>query len=1223
MTIGTGDIKLLKPQVLLDTSDGGGAMTSNEVVDGLSNNLFADISELDRTYGRVSLRKAFAAINTTNVDSYFGSHAIVSKIPEDPRVSVSLFSTRDWFDRRDNARDKIERYLARGPKWAGHLLETQLDGQRAIQLALRLNDDEPKVGQGLSLVEDEGKSTEYEQFVRVTKTTSVERTFTVQGKDIVRKICTVEISDPLRYTFHGPTVSEYELGSTIKAVCRDTRVANAATYYGASKLTDPGSINDASILVDNIFTQLVPSAQSETPLVDLNAASLSNLYVPGNDNLVSTTISGTMGPNTNLYIGSPIIPSSLALTYSGNTITDAGGILRFGSTQIGTIEYDKGLLKFNASASSFTGTMGLVFKPAAVPSRIQDTASISIVQNSRGYNYTITLQPIPQLGSLVVSYVSQGKAYFLFEQGDGSIKGSDAAFGAGSISFITGSVIITTGALPDANSEIIFAWGKKSTTFTRANITPPPTSVLINLSHEQVTPSSVTIEWTVNAVDKTATDNGVGLITGDASGTINYASGEIKLIPTALYQAGTEFTVDYQWGPANEQRFDMPTRGVDGTISIILPDIGGSIIPKSVELKWNVDILDSESLGDIFTTQEFDPVPQPFRRDPLVQSFDDGAGLIKRSDGTLQPDSSINYTTRELELNPEFEVSIPKPVFGNKQIGQVKKDVIVNGASAQETITSYRYQLLSWDYVPTLATMPYDETGYIIVKWRTTAASTAASEVFQADELRFDLTPGFTEDILQGSVRFTLGGKVYIDRLGSLYHSIDPATGAGILAGSIAYQTGAILIEDWLPGTTNTMTIQSLVTEMNIQPVDEVVFRIPIAPVRVGSVQIRAVPIEGNSGGQVIVSADSNGKIASPYMIGQVDYESGVVRIKFGQKVTVDSGVMLEPWYDAGAVFIESSVNKIIKPRPVYADSIRYNAVGYTYLPLSSDILGLDPVRLPSDGRVPIFRTGDVCVIHHTEKTVFPGTPTTGTTLDVGRVRIAYAKVMDSLGALLNPNMYTVDLDAGIVTLGGTYVLGSLTLPLYAEHRVEDMALVTDVQINGRLALNRPLTHNYPDGEAYASSALIFGDLQSRAFQKFSQESWTNVWADAIIGNPTTAQYNDTLNPIVTNNRGATEEKWALIFTNSTSFRVVGKSVGQIATGDINTTLSPNNPATGQPYFTLAASGWGTGWAAGNVLRFNTAAANYPIWLARTVLQGPATELNDGFQLQIRGDIDR
>ncbi len=1222
MTILTGDIKLLKSQVLLDTSDGGGAMTANEVVDGLSNNLFADISELDRTYGRVSLRKAYVAVTTTSVDSYYGAHAIISRVPDDPRVSVSLFSTKDWFDRRTQARDKIERYLARGPKWAGHLLEMQLEGQRAIQLSLRTSDDEPKVGQGLNLVQFEGLPTEYEQYVRVTKVTSVERTFTVGGKDVVRKVVTIEISDPLRYNFEGPTVAQFEEGVLGKAFCRDTRVANAATYYGAVKLTNAAIINDASIQAGSIFAQLVPSAQSETPLVDLTAASLSSLYVPGSNGNVVTTVNAPVGPNTKLFIGNSVVPGSLSLTVGGNTVVDTAGDLKSGSTIVGFIEYDKGLLNFTANATNYSGPMPLSFRPAAVPTRVADTASISIVQDTRGYNYTITLLPIPQPGSLVVSYMSQGKVYYLYDKGDGVLRGSDAAFGTGNINFTTGSVIVTTGALPDALSELIFAWGKSATAFTRSNMAVAPARLELTTGHPQVAPGTVTITWLVNAVAKTATDNGNGSITGDATGKINYASGKVELTPTQLYQKGTEFTVAYQYGPPNEQRFDMPTRDVNGNVTITLPNIGGAIIPKSVELVWNVDILDSATLGNIFSTQTFEPPPPMFRRDPLVQAFDNGTGGFKRSGGAVQA-GSVNYATREVSITPEFEVQIPKPIFGNKQIGETSQAQVVNGGSTNLVVRTYRYQLLSWQYVPTLATMPFDEKGYMVVKWRTSAGGTAATETFQANQLRFDITPGFAEDILQGSVRFVLGGKTYVDRLGSLYHTISPTTGAGTLAGQVQYQSGAITMDDWTPGAANSLNLQSLVTEMNVQPVDEVVFRVPIAPVRTGSVQIRAVPIEGNSGEQVSVTADGTGKISSPYMVGAIDYQSGVVRIRFGQKVAVTAAVQLQPWYNADAVFTEGGVQKIIKPRPVYADSIRYNAVGYTYLPLSADILGMDPVRLPSDGRVPIFRVGDVCVIHNTQSMAFPGTPSVGTTLNVGRVRVSYIKIYDTNNAPLDPAMYNTDLDAGTVTLKSNYALGPLLLPLRAEHRIEDMAMVTDVQINGRLALNRPLTHDFPANSSVVSSAVFIGDMQARAFNKFSQESWTTVWSDSIIGNPTTSQYNDTLYPLVTTNRGSLEERWALIFTNSTSFRVVGKSVGQIDTGSINTDLAPVNPATGQPYFTLNKLGWGTGWAAGNVLRFNTAAANYPVWLARTVLQGPATALNDSFQLQVRGDIDR
>jgi hypothetical protein len=94
------------------------------------------------------------------------------------------------------------------------------------------------------------------------------------------------------------------------------------------------------------------------------------------------------------------------------------------------------------------------------------------------------------------------------------------------------------------------------------------------------------------------------------------------------------------------------------------------------------------------------------------------------------------------------------------------------------------------------------------------------------------------------------------------------------------------------------------------------------------------------------------------------------------------------------------------------------------------------------------------------------------------------------------------------------------------------------------------------------------------------------------------------------------------VFTNSTTYNIIGESVGQVGTGNMVSDPAPNNPSTGVPYFHLDPLGWGSGWAAGNVLRFNTIAANYPVWIARTIQQGPPTAQNDSFTLQIRGDID-
>jgi hypothetical protein len=71
-----------------------------------------------------------------------------------------------------------------------------------------------------------------------------------------------------------------------------------------------------------------------------------------------------------------------------------------------------------------------------------------------------------------------------------------------------------------------------------------------------------------------------------------------------------------------------------------------------------------------------------------------------------------------------------------------------------------------------------------------------------------------------------------------------------------------------------------------------------------------------------------------------------------------------------------------------------------------------------------------------------------------------------------------------------------------------------------------------------------------------------------------------------------------------------------------NAEISPLNPQTGAPYFTIPALGWGGGWSAGNVLRFNTAACGAPAWVVRTVLPGPATVASDSATIAFRADVD-
>ncbi|USE38683.1 hypothetical protein [Endozoicomonas sp. SCSIO W0465] len=164
-----------------------------------------------------------------------------------------------------------------------------------------------------------------------------------------------------------------------------------------------------------------------------------------------------------------------------------------------------------------------------------------------------------------------------------------------------------------------------------------------------------------------------------------------------------------------------------------------------------------------------------------------------------------------------------------------------------------------------------------------------------------------------------------------------------------------------------------------------------------------------------------------------------------------------------------------------------------------------------------------------------------------------------------------------------------------------------------------------PAGETSVSSAVVYGDLQARVKNFFSQKVWDNGdpnWTDYREGDQTTAQYNTINYPVEVTNKGAIYGKWAIIFTSSTAFQIVEEKLGIIATGSTATDTAPINPEAGVPYFTLKADGWGSGWATGNAIRFNTDGCLAPVWICRTVLSGQGTETNDDFTLQIRGDAD-
>lgn len=387
-----------------------------------------------------------------------------------------------------------------------------------------------------------------------------------------------------------------------------------------------------------------------------------------------------------------------------------------------------------------------------------------------------------------------------------------------------------------------------------------------------------------------------------------------------------------------------------------------------------------------------------------------------------------------------------------------------------------------------------------------------------------------------------------------------------------------------------------------------VTFRLATAPVRPSSFSMQGAMRDGTT---FNVAADANGVINAARVKGRINYQTGVVTVVF-----------VTPSAPAGVDPVDISFLGIPGVSDVFIDlakneTLRYNAVAYTYLPIDASLLGIDPVRLPSDGRVPIFRPGGVAVIGNTQRTLSQNVGV-GDTIDTGRTRLSRVRVLGNDGAVI-PTGYTFDLEAGTVTF--TDVTG-YSQPVRVEHRIEDMLLVRDAQIDGTLSFTRPITHNYPAGSRI-SSAFMAGDLRARVALTFDQASWNgSTFLDALAGDPAVASYDTTNHPIEIKNSGGTTQRWGLQFTSTTAFRLIGEQLGIVATGSIAADFAPINPATGQPYFTIRKEGWGGGWSVGNVLRVNTVGAITSPWAVRTVKQGPESGENYEFTLLVRGDVD-
>lgn len=1211
MTITSTSIRLLESERPADTNDGGGRRTSRVIPDGVAGNVFPKVSRVDAVYGRVNLRKLYGHVNTASVEMYAGAHCIITDAPDNPRIGVLLFSTGSDYHVRADARDRIESYVIAGPESRMVVYGRQLKGASAVLLYQRVEEPLPEVGDVFCLSDEPGGVTAGQQFVRVQDVAHEVRTFDDNGSEFQRTVVTLKIGAPLRQEFKGiasPSRNSSARGNTLM---RATTVADASRYFGIQPLTAVAAMGALELTVASVFAPIVPTTQREAAV---SLASISGAAAFLDSGLAEIT-EGPFDPGTSpsqpfvLRTSLAMKPGTVSVQFAVGgafvSVDDGQGNIApvGGGGWSGTVLYGDRQLNLQPQFSG-SSIVTVKYTPQAEVSQAAHTQEVEITLATRGTVYTHSLVPLPAAGSLSYHYRALGRWYVLRDLGDGELVGDDPAYGTGLVDFLTGAVTVTLGALPDVGSSNLLVWGSPTHYEKRLADTGGAAFQEFTLAHTPVVPGELDIVYQANGVPYTISMDANGVLTGGgATGRVDMSTGIGRVeYATRLPDYDSSLAITYKtWAlDPSQDIVDTPT----STELLASPTtIGKAVLAASVSgvLTMTLTVSNDE------VTDTTAPTQVPFRVDGSGSLLATQAISLRGARATVTMGAGtvlglLNAGTGAITYNPTMTLPSTWYVTGNDHPAWTQGAYLSTASvsAASVTYTPANYAVEGGGTIPAGSAV------------RINTDRTESLAIADDVPVRVDLTRTSSAQLVAGSVMFALAGKVFTERSGTLY--VDALyNGSATAAGTIDYATGVATPTLWTRGAALGLAVRSALIKLGDWLAVSAFFRTAGSPVRPAATYVQVTAVDGTL---ISGTADVNGTITGTLVRGEVEQSMGVVRVWFGEWLPV-AGNETQPWFDPANVVGPN----VWKPRAVQPQTLRYSTVVLTSLPLSADILGLDPVRLPSDGRVPIYRPADVAVIHHTAS-YNAGTPATSSTINVGRTGLSALWLEDANRLKLAANLYAVDLDAGTATMAADASLTGYVTPIAARHRIEEMLQISDVQINGQVSVSAPLTREYPLG-SQLSGALMFGDLFARVENVFDQRTWTGVWSDTLIGDPADTEYDVINYPIEVLNEGAVNDRLRVHFTNgSGNYQLISENLGVIATGNISADIAPVNPLTGKIYVVIRKGGWGSvPPPVGSQLRLNTVASAPGFWLARTVLPG-ATLDGDSFDAQLRGDAD-
>ncbi|GAA61815.1 hypothetical protein P20652_3704 [Pseudoalteromonas sp. BSi20652] len=310
--------------------------------------------------------------------------------------------------------------------------------------------------------------------------------------------------------------------------------------------------------------------------------------------------------------------------------------------------------------------------------------------------------------------------------------------------------------------------------------------------------------------------------------------------------------------------------------------------------------------------------------------------------------------------------------------------------------------------------------------------------------------------------------------------------------------------------------------------------------------------------------------------------------------------------------YVDVSFSEAVKPNSITYD---YNEVEVTTVPAPAG--GFDTSTLPNNGTVNIFHTFNPVSVQNRARST-ASTLTNGQTINV-LADADFIDIVDSEGASLwsaTDENYSYDSATGEITINAG--ISAFTAPYIITAIQSELALINAIDSN-QVSLLTKLSRTYPAG-ATVSSVQVLGDFQAQTKDERTLAAWQNNFAD--FGAAASSAINTTQYPIELTNIGAIVQRWAIVFTSSTAYNVIGESVGNIYSGDTLNDCTPINSFAGAPYFILRKDAFGAGLNPGEAFLFETLAASKPIMVTRSVSPGHSEIVRDNSTLSFRGNKD-